>query len=102
MGRNPLRGNLCTITDIVFCLNRHGREILFFFFSPHNRHNQQHNDDNPAHKQQHSRHETTRHDTRPATRIDKLFQHGVNISLNREGAKVHAKTVASMESSLYE
>ena len=27
---NPLRGNLCTITDIA--LNRHGREILFATF----------------------------------------------------------------------
>ena len=28
---NSLRGDLCTITDIVFFWNRHGREISFFF-----------------------------------------------------------------------
>ena len=31
---NHLRGNLLTITDIVFFLwNRHGRRILIFFFT---------------------------------------------------------------------
>ena len=65
-------GNLCTITNVVFFLNRHRREI---FFITQKTRNQQHNrhatSNTTTDKQQHNRHETTRHDmrrhdTRPA------------------------------------
>ena len=44
----PAVNQLCTITDIVFFLNRHGREIPFLFITQQT-HDQQQNDDNPAH-----------------------------------------------------
>ena len=73
---NPQRGNLCTITDIVFFLvNRQRREMSFF--SPQNRHTTSNTTMTIQHtttdKRQHNRHETTtRHDTtqRNATQHD--------------------------------
>ena len=85
---NPQRSNLCTITAKVFFLKRHRREILFFCFTTHQTHDQQHNGDNPAHNhRQATTQQTPSHHIHTRAQQHNTTQH--NITQNNTGTPQH-------------